>query len=419
MMKVNTMKRSILLSAFLLLLLDVMGQAVTETVAIGAGYSNQTWYGLSSGTTTSAPKAEWDIALDLSPQGSSILFNGVTGAMLWAYPHADTAGWATIDTAGIGGWAARWNSDTSWAMGACSRYLNPSNPFDLDWGVYSTLTHYVTGDSLYVVKLASGDYKKLWIRQLATGIYAFTHADLSGANTVDQYIPKSAYAGKTFVYYSLQNDAILDREPAATDWDLLFTQYTAFIPTAYNVTGVLVQAGCEVAQVSGVGDVNTYANWGAATFETPMNGIGYDWKAFTGTWAIEDSLLYFVRKPSGEVWKLVFTGFGGSATGEFQFTKELMNPTAIDAPQAVDATLGLYPNPARGQAAHLYYALEKPCRAAQVTIHDLTGKTVWQQAAAGATGAHVVTLPQDIAQGMYVVRLALDGQSYVRRLVIE
>lgn len=402
-----------------MLLLSAWGQAVTETVSIGAGYSNQTWYQLASGNTTSAPKAEWDIAFDLSPQGSSILFNTVTGAELWQYPHSDTTGWATLDTAGIAGWELRWNSDTSWAEGAFSRYYTTSNPFDLGWGIYSTFTHYVTGDSLYVVRLANGAYKKLWIRRLASGVYTFTSADLNGANPLDRSITKSSYPGKNFVYYSLQNDAVLDREPLAADWDLLFTQYTAFIPSAYSVTGVLSNRGYQVAEASPV-DVNTYTDWSAATFQTAMNGIGYDWKTFAGAWNIADSLVYFVQKPSGEVWKLVFTGFGGSGTGEFHFTKEMLNATGVGSAQMDPlATVEVYPNPSHGRPAHLRYALEKPCKTATVALMDLTGKQVYAASVVGMTGSHVVELPQEMAQGVYLVRLDLDGHMYTRRWVVQ
>jgi hypothetical protein len=410
----------ILGSLLLLAFSTLTAQSVTDTVSIGAGYSQQSWYKLQSGDAVSAAKAEWDIAFELSAQGSSILFNTVAGASLWAYPNADTSGWATLDTAGIGSWQARWNSDTSWSEGAFSRYLNTGDPFDLGWGVYSSLTHYVTGDSLYVVKLGNGAYKKLWIRKLATGMYTFTHADLNGSNLQDRTITKSTYAGKNFVYYSLQNDAILDREPLGTDWDLFFTQYTAFIPSAYTVSGVLVNKNDEVAKVENVADVNTYTNWAAATFQTEINTIGYGWKAFTGAWVIQDSLLYFLRKPSGEVWKLIFTGFEGGATGNFHFSKELMNPTAIEDQLGTQSQhIDIYPNPSRGQAISLRYDLEKAHRDASVKVLDLNGKTVWQMAVTGIAGENLQQLDLHLPQGLYILDLALDGQHNYRRLVIE
>ena len=38
--------------------------------------------------------------------------------------------------------------------------------FDMGWGIYSMITHHVTGDSLYAIKTVGGDWKKLWIQKL-------------------------------------------------------------------------------------------------------------------------------------------------------------------------------------------------------------------------------------------------------------
>lgn len=398
----------------------LMAQTLNDTVSIGAGYGLQNWYSLSSGQSTTASKTEWDLGFDLSPQGASILFNTVSGAGLWAYPQSDTTGWATLDTAGISTWEMRWNSDTSWAMGALSRYVNPLDPFDLGWGIYSTFTHNVTGDSLFVVKLANGAYKKLWIRRLGSGTYTLTHADLNGANTVDRSIAKAAYSGKSFIYYALQNDAVLDREPLAADWDLVFTQYTAFIPSAYSVTGVLAREGIQVAKVDGVADVNNYTDWSSANFGTSMNGIGYDWKAFAGSWVIADSLLYFVKKANGEVWKLVFTGFGGSANGEMHFSKELLATTSTTPSQSDIATgISLYPNPSDGSSASLRYALDAPCRDAHIAVTNLAGQVVFETAAPATKGMHQLDMELNLVPGFYFLDLVTDGLHHPSRMVVR
>lgn len=134
-------------------------QTIIDTVSTGATYANQVWYSLANDNQNSAPKNNWDLAFDVSGQGSTILINSITGTTLWNYPSADTSGWNSIDTSGINTWSKRWNSDTSWAMGAIGRYASLTNANDLDWGIYSQITHDVTGDSLYVIKLANGSYK--------------------------------------------------------------------------------------------------------------------------------------------------------------------------------------------------------------------------------------------------------------------
>ena len=400
---------------------QLIGQASQEIVSIGAGYSNQTWYQLQSGNETTAPAAEWDLAFELSAAGSSILINSPAQIELWNYPNSDTSGWLILDTAGIETWQNRWNSDTSWALGAFSNAANPNDPFDLDWGTYNTFTHAVTADSLYVIKLANGAYKKLWVRELTGGTYSFTYADIGGSNESDRFVTKSNFVGKNFAYYSIENDTILDREPISTDWDLLFTKYTAFIPLAYPVSGVLANVNTEIAQVEHVGNVNTYTNWGAATFQTPVNTIGYDWKAYTGAWVIEDSLLYFVKTQAGDVWKLVFTGFGGSGNGEFRFTKELMAPTATDdfLINELDP-IKIFPNPVR-QGALLSWNLSTGHRPGKVTavVRDLNGQEVYRETISRSLDQQSIRLPLNVVSGLYLLELKGENLLHYQQIMVQ
>ena len=41
-------------------------------------------------------------------------------------------------------------------------------------------------------------------------------------------------------------------------------------------------------------------------------------------WEIIGNLSYFVEDQAGQVWHMVFTGFGGAGTGDIEFTKELV-----------------------------------------------------------------------------------------------
>eukprot|EP01030_Chromulinospumella_sphaerica_P034409 gene34409-biopygen13763 len=245
--------------------------------------------------------------------------------MLWNYPNSNASGWATVDTTGLYTWTPRYNSDTSWALGAMGKYADPSNPSDLDWGVYNMTTHIVTGDSIYIIKLVNGDYKKLMIEDLTGGVYHFKFANLDGSSPVTASFDKASYSGKNFGYYSLVSNAALDREPASANWNLLFSQYTAFIPSAYTVTGVLANAGVSIAKVTGLPDKNTYTGYSSATFVTPINTIGYNWKTYnmsTMAYDIKDSTVFFVEVQNHDIWKVIMTGFSGSATGSSMFSKE-------------------------------------------------------------------------------------------------
>ena len=88
------------------------------------------------------------------------------------------------------------------------------------------ITHNIVGDSLYVIKTEDGSFKKLWIvdKMSADNIYNIRFADLDGSNQVDQSIDVKPFISKNFIYYSITNDELLDREPSES-WDILFTKY--------------------------------------------------------------------------------------------------------------------------------------------------------------------------------------------------
>ncbi|MBI4929315.1 MAG: T9SS type A sorting domain-containing protein [Bacteroidetes bacterium] len=414
------MKKSILLLACVSFVYTSNAQVIIDTVSIGTGYANQKWYSLQNDEQGSAPKNNWDIAFDAGGQGASIHINSVTGTKLWLYPGADTSGWATLDTAGLSTWIARYNSDTSWSVGAFNQPLS-SNPYDLGWGIYSTITHYVTGDSLYVIKLASGTYKKIWIKLLANGVYTFRYANLSGTSDTTAQLTKSLYTGKNFAYYSLQNNLALDREPLSANWDLLFTQYTAFIPSPYTVSGILHNAGVTTAHIEPIANPNTYSNWSGQTYNTAINEIGYDWKTFTTSYVIDDSLVYFIKTKTGDVWKVIPTGFGGSSTGNYIFSKEKVSSVGIANVNGNSlGTLVLYPNPASGENTTVIYSFESSVSSAIIKIYDLSGKSVYSENLRANTGLNTYKLNTSMFNaGMYFVTVECDGNKLQQKLIVK
>lgn len=413
------MKRILLTSVCAMALLVSKAQVVIDTVSIGATYANQKWYSLQNDEQGSSPKNNWDIAFDVSGFGSSIHINSVIGTQLWKYPTADTSGWATLDTIGITTWAKLYNSDTSWAVGAFDKGIVISNPFDLGWGVYNSITHIVTGDSLYIIKLSSGAYKKLWIQALGSSVYTFKYADLSGANLQNASLTKTTYTNKIFGYYSLQTNTALDREPASANWDLVFTQYTTFIPSAYTVSGILSNKGVRVAEVKPISNPNSYVNWSAHTFKTPINEIGYDWKAFSGVWTIEDSLIYFVKTNAGDIWKIIPSGFGGSSTGNYIFSKEKLSSVGITELNGEKiASLTVYPNPSNQDFVNIIYDVQKQITQVALKVYDLTGKEIFADELNTMQGLYNYTLnTNSYTKGIYLINLYVDGKVVTQKLI--
>lgn len=413
------MKNTFTLLLFLLVL-KLNAQVVIDTVSLSASYNNQKWYSLQNDDQGTSPKNNWDIAFECGGQGYSILINSAVGTMLWTYPDADTSGWTSLDTSGIAGWTAQWNSETDWSTGAFNANYT-ADPNDLGWGIYSMFTHYVTGDSLYVIKLANGSYKKLWVRQLASSAYYFTYANIDGSNSQDVTLMKSTYSGKNFGYYSIINSTALDREPISNDWDLSFQQYTTFLPSPYTVTGVLSNYEVEVAKAENINDVSTYVDWANHPFYSDINTIGYNWKAFSGgVWTLQDSLIYFVKTANGDIWKMIFTGFGGSSNGNFILSKEKLSAIGIDEVKNSDFSLAVYPNPSNSGQVTIIYDITAESNKCELEIIDMSGKIIESKNLMLGDELKTISLNTSIYKsGIYIVRITTDQKSIQQKLIIQ
>ena len=396
----------------------INAQTINDSVTLGAGYANQIWYSLENDEQGTALNSEWDLAFSTAGQGANILINSAIGTKLWAYPSSDTSGWTTVDTTGITTWTLLYNSDTSWNEGAFRQNMS-SNPYDLGWGIYDPITHFVVGDSLFVIKLSDNSYKKLWIQQLASGTYTFRYANLDGANDNVVSLVKTDYTNKNFGYYSLQTNTAFNREPISAEWDLLFTKYTAFIPNPYGVTGVLCNKEVTIAEARPV-DVITISH-DDYPYTTPMNTVGYDWKSFAGTWTIEDSSAYFVKGLSGNIWKIIFTGFGGSADGKFKFTKELVSGVGLkEIANDKIGELSVYPNPSNGNSFTVLYELNQPASNVELSIIDALGREIYATTTENGIGFYQLELNGiNLKPGMHFISLSIDGHSIQQKLFVK
>lgn len=397
--------------------------AAQVTVTTGPANTLQTYYSLQNGVVSSAALADWDLAFELTGITGSILVNTAKGHKVYKTPFT-IAQWASLDTTGLAsGWPAQQNSELDWSSGALNQGLT-ADPFDLGWGVYNFVTHNIVGDSCFVLHLASGDWKKLRIDGFtaATNLFSFTWADLDGTNEQVGSLARNAYPGKNFAYYSLATNSALDLEPAAADWDLIFTKYIGYVtvpfPTWYPVVGVLQNRLVEALQVDGVPSAS--ADYWGQPFSADMNVIGYDWKNFNQTtfqWEYVADRTYFVQDRVGNIWKLVFTTYGGSANGDITFTQELVGTASVSETGA-SAALAIAPNPVSGDVANLI--LSSDVQSARLSIIDMNGRVVSEQPINGLSG--LVQRPVGIGAlpaGLYVVRIQGAGVDATTRLVKE
>lgn len=406
--------KKILLSASLFMMLTANSQ-VDDQVSVAASYSHQSYYNLENGEVSNITNLDWDLAFDASTFGSTIRINGANALELFVTPYS-ISDWSTIDTAGMANWTQTIDSDLTWSLGAFNADYDISNPSDLGWGEYNSITHFVTGTKTFVIKLNDGSVKKILIEQLGSGDYTFKHSNLDNSNEITEVITKSDYTGKNFVYYNISSTTVIDREPLSADWDIVFGKYiTEIYPGAtYGVTGALMHQGTTVYKDESV-ETNTAIINSNFVYSDAINTIGYDWKSFdfaTYSYILDDSATYFIQTAAGDVWKLGFTGFGGSSTGDIEFTKEKMASAGVYTNSEI--TITTYPNPVTNS-----FNIKSDLNGeATIMLQSMNGKQTINETV-HFTNEPIVYNVDNYNSGIYILTINYkNGQTLTEKIII-
>lgn len=406
---------------FITLLFPIMGFSQADSISFQPGYTNQVWYSLANGEVKTANNTNWDLAFGIGGFNTDIRINDGLGAELYLYPNGDTADWNTVDTTGLQNWIPRYNSDTSWSVTAFAP-ANISHP-DYGWGIYNSTTHNVIGDSIYILKLTDGSYKKFKMNgMLTTGEFTFSYANVDGSNQVDGTINKLAYTGKNFVYYSAKNDSIMDLEPMASDWDIVFTKYMQPQPQGgfYPVTGVLTNKGRLTAESREI--ELTDADWYGHDYSSEIGIIGSDWKSFnfsTYTYDIVDSLTYFVSDTmNNNVYQITFTGFAGSTTGMTYFNIQKVGNLSVENTPYSAYNISIYPNPTV-DFFRISIDTDKNLNNMDITVYSING-SVKYQTRKNFIGNNSIQIPvHNWQKGMYLIRIGNDENAAIKQLIVN
>ena len=380
----------------------------TETVSVGAGYANDVFYSFTTGTVKAEPRDNWHIAFTTKIVSASILINEGMGVELYV-ASSNLADWSTLDTTGIT-WDAQHNSPASWEDGAFT--ASATGHPDYGWGTYNNITHNVNGSKIFVLKLPNGSFKKMVIDDMKTnGDYNLRIADLSGSNELSKTFNKNDYSNKNFFYWDVINDTIIDREPNKTDWDLLFTRYQEEIlpDTYYPVSGVMMNIDVLASKAEGV-DTNT-VDWNNYTLTDSILTIGSNWKSFNNTtfqWTLEDSLAFFVQALDGNLYKLIFKGFGGSSTGDITFATSIVSAMGLQEANMVHTNI--YPQPAN------QLLTVETAEPATAIIYGLNGAALINaQLQSGANTLNISSLPA----GLYVIQISANNKVSTAKIVVQ
>ena len=418
-------KVTMLATVMTLILLGIQAEAQwalnSDTVVMGPGYMNEVYYKISDGTKYTVNRKLWDIAFRTRVMSSSIMTNDGAGVVLFTYPNSDTTGWATVDTTGLSGWTPMFNDQNDWENGAFSR--NATGHPDYGWGKYNDVTHNLTGDSLFVIKLRDGSFKKLWIveKYSVQDIYRFRFANLDGTGEQDTMLNLKPDTAKNFIGYSLQTNEKVDFEPVRQTWDLLFTKYVYTWPdnSSYIVTGVLCNQDVSTKRFAQV--PLDYSDWGPGVWDSTRASIGYDWKALNPDYSykIVDSLVFFVKPVIPDIYKLYFTSFAGSSTGVISFMKGKMAGAGVnDAPFTAN-TLQAFPNPATDFITINFSA--KSGEDVFISLTDLSGRQLRADRPEGlADGKNSYVMDvKGINPGIYFIAVASASTRSVQKVIIR
>lgn len=386
-------------------------EVIYDSVVLGEGNANMSFYSLANGELAQVTLADWHIALDVRPMGATARINGGLGLKL--YPYGSLAEWDNVDlSTWLPGDPYR-NDQVDWSYGAFSQ--GGDGMFDFGWGVYDVVTHVVTSDVMYLVQLPDETWKKVALLSLSSGVYDLQFANIDGSDFFNVSVNKADYDGQLFAYCNLLTGTVEDLEPAEP-WDIAFFTYEDEVApgTYYPVTGGLIHPNVTVQQSEGLADPFLDGSYSFDSFSFETDAIGHDWKSFVPGqgYSIEAERCYFVADSYGDVWRLVFTGFGGSATGEITFGLLEAGTIANSVSESPAESVGFYPNPlTSGQP--LTVSTES---AARIRVFAATGSQIINEQVVGMVQLNLPAL----TPGLYIVELTeVSGARYTQQLIVQ
>lgn len=393
------------------------GQAITalDSVTMSPGYANDIYYSFEDGVVASPPRTNWDIGFHTTVWTASIITNGAAGVNLYTYPNSDTAGWNTVDTAGMAGWPIMYDNEEDWEEGAFNR--GETGYPDYGWGKYNPINHDVVGDSIYILRTLDGTYKKIWIQRKnsSNNTYYLRSANLDGSNDQVAELNISPYRNVNFIYYAFSSGSFLEREPDTALWDIQFTKYMAIQPdsTPYAVVGVLNNFKVYANEFQHVGP--DFTDWMSVPLDSTKSPVGWEWKTYNSGWTLADSTAFFVKTRKNNMYKLVFTKFEGSSTGKIIFDKVPLSSSGITEDN-FQPLVTVYPNPVKD---HLTLDFGKEIKGkVSIMIFDITGKQVYAENQVISDQSIILSMPGSVSNGLHLLQAVTDEGIFSSKFMV-
>ena len=410
------MKTRLFFSIFSFLLVQsTFSQETTVNLSLGASYANQVYYKLSTQTQTSVVAGSWDIAFfRASNFDHGIRVNDGIGIEVFEAAN-QASGWGDINITNETSWSKLYNSDTDRVDGA---FMKGSATYG--WGEYNTTSHHITGTIIYVLKYTDGTYKKFICEDFFGG-YTIKYASWDGSawgEDKSAVIANSSNTENIYNYFSLQNDTEVLVEPAAVDWDFVFTKYfTNVSGTKYNVTGALSSDNVTVATATG-DSTNSLA------YSEDINTIGWNWKSLNSsfTYNVDSDSKFYIKDKDESIYKMYFTQFEGGSTGNLAFNFEDVTETLNIEEVGESIAFGIYPNPVKfDRKINIIFDVNKVNKNDnKIEIYNLSGQRVLETSVTNSLGFYNREISlSSLNTGIYMLKFSSGNYQKTKKIVIQ
>lgn len=380
-------------------------------VSMGSGYEYDLYYSAEQGITAFSERENWELAF--STNGNNIRINSSYANLYQVSNNIED--WGEINNLDINTSTQLRNSNKEWEIGAFVSNYFDKNPLNYGWGNYNTETEIYEGCRIYIIEYKN-EIKKIKINELVDGIFNFTTANLDGSNEENTSIDTNPYLNKKFIYYSLANNEVVDREPLSENWDLIFTRYEEESVTLngdtmpYIVTGVLTNQNL-IAQYDEAIDI--IPNTESLNISTEINTIGYDWKEYSGEFLIMPNRTYYLfSQDEFSLYKILFQSFSGQSSGDLSFTiEEIEDFSPVNNINSEKNNLfNIYPNPNNG-----IFNVNLNTQNAVLTIIDINGKIVLKENINQSLTLNLTNLNE----GLFLINLNGEKFNISKKILIK
>lgn len=425
--------RLLILLVFALASNQLYSEVISRDITFGGAVNaKDIWFSFKNNNYEMLDGKEWDLAFHNDPRQGGIFINDAKSIELYDF---GTDWNATPDTTQKSKWSRYYNSTLTWNTGAFNKQFNANGlAFNYGWGSYDPSAHAVIGTNVFVLKLAPGVWKKMFVEVRSTTSYTFKYSNLDGSELVSDSIT-SNYA-KLYKYYNLTNKQVLDREPALTEWDVNLSRYKDSIYVGggqsmyINLIGLRQNPSVKIAKVGA--PTHAEAKVPAySTFRSEINTIGTSFSAFdeaNKTYSVVDTNTYFVQRYKvvnkkdslvGDLYKLVFTKHDYNAN-ELSFEYEPVQYSSVETEEGT-VNFTVYPNILdRGQNANLIYMMPNAINSASITICDINGnKFLNSELNSSNTSVSLNLNELNLASGVYIAAINVNGKVSTQKFVIK